>query len=511
MLVRFSIFILLGQAVFCDDRWKLFFSTNLDEVEDEPIKFSKPLPKWLKGTLIRNGLGRFEVGNQMFLNALDAFGKLASWKFKGDGTAYFTTKLIRSLSYNQSVAMGSIAPYLMLDSVKPPWNIEKKLESLRNGPDNMNVNIKNFGTKNNDFVVISDYWNLYTVDPYTLDTIKGVHPDLPDGPDKGTAIVLSSAHPLPEYGTRNHISFVTHSFINPFAKSLMALERIKSSSEREVIAKIEISKSSYMHSFAVTEHYAVLVAMPFYVDPLGVLKNFKPLDAFKWEEQDNTTLYVIDIKTGKVRILQTENIFFLHIVNAYESDIFKNQIIIDLCTYKDTRNMHSFDFSLLENATARAESPEPVLKRITLDLSSNMVTLLPHSSKSNITFANRFDFPTINERYRSKPHCYTYGVVYNTDKKDFLNTAIVKKDLCHGVNEFSWSSPGKILNEAYFVPTPDGVVEDDGVLMLPVFDSFLNCTDFTILNATDLSVISSARLPVNIPFGTHGHFFDNIF
>lgn len=445
------------------------------------------------------------------MNALDAFAKLASWKFKGDGTAYFSTKLIRSLCYNQSVASNSIAPYLMLDTVEPPWGIVKKLESLKNGPDNMNVNIKNFGSNSNDFVIISDYWNLYTVDPYTLNTIEGVRPDLPDGPDKGTSIVLSSGHPLPEYGTNNHISFVTHSAIDPFARNLMALERIKSSKERETIAKIELKKASYMHSFGLTEHYAILVAMPFFVDPIGVIKNFRPLDAFKWEEHDNTTLYIFDLKTGKSRVLQTENIFFLHIVNAYESDIFKNQIVIDLCTYKDTRNMHSFDFSVLENSTARAESPEPILKRITVDLTTGKVQLKEHASTSNISYANKFDFPTINENYRSKPHCYTYGVVYNTDKKDFLHTAIVKKDLCHGVNEFSWSTPGKYLAEAYFVPTPDGVFEDDGVLMLPVFDPTANTTQLTILDAKDLSVMTSAVLPTNIPFGTHGHFFDYIY
>ena len=43
---------------------------------------------------IRNGLGRFEMPKRNFLHSFDAFGKLSSWKFTGNGSAYFSTRYI---------------------------------------------------------------------------------------------------------------------------------------------------------------------------------------------------------------------------------------------------------------------------------------------------------------------------------------------------------------------------------------------------------------------------------
>ena len=46
---------------------------------------------------IRNGLGRFEMPKRNFLHSFDAFGKLSSWKFTGNGSAYFSTRYIATL------------------------------------------------------------------------------------------------------------------------------------------------------------------------------------------------------------------------------------------------------------------------------------------------------------------------------------------------------------------------------------------------------------------------------
>ena len=51
--------LLLGVGAI-DEGFDLFFSSNLDEMTDVPIEFEKPLPTWLKGTLVsKNYLGYF--------------------------------------------------------------------------------------------------------------------------------------------------------------------------------------------------------------------------------------------------------------------------------------------------------------------------------------------------------------------------------------------------------------------------------------------------------------------
>lgn len=39
-----------------DPGFDLFFETNLEEMNDIPIKFDSPVPQWIKGTLVRNTL-----------------------------------------------------------------------------------------------------------------------------------------------------------------------------------------------------------------------------------------------------------------------------------------------------------------------------------------------------------------------------------------------------------------------------------------------------------------------
>ena len=53
MKIGVFVFICLYACVAgIDDGFDLFFSTNLDEMTDVPIHFEKPLPAWLKGTLV---------------------------------------------------------------------------------------------------------------------------------------------------------------------------------------------------------------------------------------------------------------------------------------------------------------------------------------------------------------------------------------------------------------------------------------------------------------------------
>ena len=141
-----------------------------------------------------------------------------------------------------------------------------------------------------DFVVVSDYWNVYKVDPHSLDTTEFINPPIPNTSSFDSAIVPSSAHALPEPGTNNYLTFVSVAPPLTEMKGELILARAKSAHDREVIASIEVDKVAYMHSFAVTENYAILFSVPFYVNPTGLPKDFRPLDAFGWINTDVTTL-----------------------------------------------------------------------------------------------------------------------------------------------------------------------------------------------------------------------------
>ena len=47
-------------------------------------------------------------------------------------------------------------------------------------------------------------------------------------------------------------------------------------------------------------------------------------------------------------------------------------------------------------------------------------------------------------------------------------------------------------------------LEDDGVIISPVFDSVTNSSSLYIWSATDLSVLAKLTSPVRVPFTLHG-------
>ena len=57
------------------------------------------------------------------------------------------------------------------------------------------------------------------------------------------------------------------------------------------------------------------------------------------------------------------------------------------------------------------------------------------------------------------------------------------------------------------MPAPDGVAEDDGVLMTIGFDGVKEQSYLFLLNATDFTVIDRAYTQHIVPLSFHGAFF----
>ena len=136
-------------------------------------------------------------------------------------------------------------------------------------------------------------------------------------------MALGSGHPLKEYGSDSYIKFISVMNPLPGESSRYVTARATLAEKREKIAEIEVDKISYMHSFAMTEHYMVLFAVPLYIDPTAIFRSLSPEDAFEWISDKTTSLYAVELKTGKVEKFETENMFFLHHINAFEN-VFEN-------------------------------------------------------------------------------------------------------------------------------------------------------------------------------------------
>jgi carotenoid cleavage dioxygenase-like enzyme len=494
----------------------------------------------------------FENGDRTVVHAFDGFAKLSSWRFHSNSsTAFFSTKFLESDFYTESMRDNTIAPFLLFLRPDPPFSMLERFRALIRGLDNMNVNVYRLpaqpvkdghdaANSQYDYVALSDYTKAYTFSPRDLSTGHSVTDHLQpaskreDGENgegflglgglnlgvDGTTFLdlMSSAHPQPEPGTPNHLNFQTSVPLTPFSSNRIQLVRIRSTQHKEIVASWSVDRVPYMHSFSVTRTHALILAQPFYVNVMCMALKTQPFLCLDWHEQQNSTLYVVRLRDGHVRQMTMANVFTMHHVNAFnlvddddeDVDDSNLKIIMDLSTYKNPDFVGHLQLSILRDPVKRSEFPaQAELQRYMVDLGTGTVERV-HLTPPRPALLNFLDMPTLNEGHRSKPYCYVYGLVLHANNETLSSVAISKRDMCGRGRDRYWIVPEHYPVEPVFVPNPQGVAEDDGVVLVPMIDGPAGRSYMAVLDARDLSVVSRAYLPTIVPYSLHGRFFTEI-
>ncbi|XP_076461782.1 uncharacterized protein LOC143294236 [Babylonia areolata] len=322
--------------------------------------------------------------------------------------------------------------------------------------------------------------------------------------------LLSTAHPLPEPGTDHHLTFLSSLSLLPMKDHRMQLVRVKATEDREVVASWPVDRIPYMHSFSVTKTHALLLAQPFYVNVACMLRRATPFRCLDWRGEELARLYVVELRTGRLRTLTMGNVFTMHHVNAY--DLGPHSLVMDLSTYPDPSFVGHLQLPVLRDPRARNAFPAHAqLQRFHVDLLTGLVTRMRLTPPRGPAFVNFLDMPTINESRRSRHYCFVYGVAVKTDNVTLSRVAVVKRDLCGTGGDRSWAPPHHYPVEPVFIPRPGrGVAEDEGVVLVPMIDGPSRRSYLAILDARDLSLMTSADLPTLLPYSLHGRFFPDL-
>ncbi|XP_033739540.1 beta,beta-carotene 15,15'-dioxygenase-like [Pecten maximus] len=516
LVLLVSVFLLAGTAeADGSEGFEMWFTTNTVEMENKPIYFDNPLPKWLKGTLIRNGPGKYEMGSRKFLNALDGYSKLSSWTFAGNGSAYFSTKFLKSDTYKDSMSKDDVAPFLTFGGVDPPFNDVQKAEAVGHQLDNMNVNVFKFMDDGGPvFAAVSDVWKLYEFNESlaTLKAVEAKHPEKnPDG-SIGFINSMSCAHALPEYGTSDtYFNFYSSLSLIPGIKHKLTLVRIKSVNDRQVVAEWNTDKVAYMHSFSVTPNYVIFFVAPYYVNTEKLLLHGSVVNGMDWFSKQNTTVYIVNTKSGQIHNMDIANVMALHHINAFEFT--DGKIAVDVAGHNNPFFSNAFEMSTIHNITARANSKyKTLVTRYIFDIQRNTYLKQNFQDSDKYLCASKLEIPTINEHYRSKSYCFVYGAVYNFDGKDFAHIAIVKKDVCGQKRDKALYIPNHYPTEAWFIPSPPGVAtsEDDGYLASIFLDGTTKTSYIALIDPKTMTITNKAVLPTVVPFDIHGRFFPDV-
>ena len=278
----------------------------------------------------------------------------------------------------------------------------------------------------------------------------------------------------------------------------------------------------YIHSFSVTEHYAIIFFYPLVWIGPKFLHLKPPNQSLEWRgESQRTVVHVLDLQTGaSVAELETDPIFSFHHIDAYE-EAGGQEIIVRLVGYPKghvVREFWDMPLETLRNPASRDIPrpgciPEPHEFRIDLGRGVVEHSLLTDSSAPDDQgiSASRLELPRVNDAWAGLRHCFTYGIVLNSlvgRDELWAAEALSKFDLCGQGGSKLWRRENHYPSEPVFVPAPGAQAEDDGVLLSAVLDGDSGGSYLLVLNATNMETLATAEVEgSHMPFGFHGDFF----
>jgi len=483
--------------------WSRLFEDEISEFHDEELSWEQGgagVPSWLQGRYIKNGPARLKFPNQtrFYTNWMDGWGKLHSFTFKGPQVT-FSGKLLEPPLYQATLAAGDLVPATTLAGLTPTdWTLTERMEiatmyASQTAYDNQNVLPYKIGET---YFAATDWPMVTYFDPATLDTLGVEHPK--------QVSTGQCAHWIRETGTENTLNFQMHLGLLGTSFHLYRWKPEDAYREPEEVAHFSPELDSVIHSFSVTETHAIFFFYPFVPNIAQMwAHNFHAFEVMEWHQQD-MEVAVINLADGHVDRFHAPPTFSAHHANAYNLE--EGKFVLDLCP---TAYENFAEYMLIDNianppeeTSANVTSSESFTRYI-IDVEKQSVTPQGFDSPEEFPQFNQFDFPTINENYRGKSYCWVYGWV----ALDYSRHTLIKRNVCGQGGEKMFSLEDQYYGEASFVANPDGVEEDDGVLVTIGFDGPAEQSYIMLLNATDMTTIDRAYTQHIVPFSFHGIFF----
>ncbi|XP_014472372.1 PREDICTED: carotenoid isomerooxygenase-like isoform X2 [Dinoponera quadriceps] len=333
-----------------DFRDNLVWLRNCEQEVVEPLagELTGNIPKWLKGTLLRNGLGSLKVGEHTFQHLFDGSALVHRFRIE-NGEVTYQSRFVQSDAYKENKAAQRIVftefgTKSMPDPCRSIFHRVSSMFSQEELTDNTMVSVYPFG---DEFYTITEMPVMHRIDPTTLQTINKVK--LTDYIN----IVHHTAHPLVMsdgtvynigMGIRrrklqyNVVCFYPRREITDKAGNKKELSMFDQATYVASIPCRRQLNPSYMHSFGITDNYFIIVVQPLTLSiSKMMIKRQPPVSSLKWHKNKSTLIHVISRGTGRlVRTFVSETFFFFHIINQFETRD-EQYVVLDICCYRDSK------------------------------------------------------------------------------------------------------------------------------------------------------------------------------
>ncbi|MFL5891474.1 MAG: carotenoid oxygenase family protein [Solirubrobacterales bacterium] len=451
------------------------FDSLENETRIEGLPVTGELPRWLRGSLIRTGPAKWEVGASTMNHWFDGLAMLHRFSFAG-GEVSYANRFLESRAYRAANETGEIT-YSEF-ATDPCRSLYQRVSAMFSPKvtDNANVNLVKLGER---FIAMTETSIPVQFDADTL-AAAGVAYDVPG--------ILTTAHPHLDRATGGMLNYAAK--LGPRSSYRFFLLR-PDAPKPEVIASKPVRRPAYMHSFGLTERWIVLAEFPFVVNPPSLALSGRPyIENFRWRPELGTRLHLFDRSSGESRgPFEADARFGFHFVNSYEDG---DDVVADICTFDDADIVQDL---YLERLRAGKPVAQASLERFRIPTNGGRVA-------TERLIDEPMELPRINYgRCNERPYRYAWGVGSDGGWFD----RIVKADVAERTSA-TWLEDGCYPGEPVFAATPHAEGEDDGVLLSIVFDARKGNSFLLVLDAASLDELARAEVPHHIPFGFHGQF-----
>lgn len=480
-----------NQNSFNQEDWSSAYQNVEKELVNEELKItSGKVIKNLNGTLLRNGPGILKRDKQWVHHPFDGDGMVTAINFK-EGIAKITNKFVRTKGYLEEEKQNKFI-------YRGVFGTQKRGGLLNNFLDLKFKNIANthIVKLGNQLLALWEAAGPHALDPKSLETI---------GLSTLNGVLKEneafSAHPKLDLNSQASSELLVTFGVQTGPKSTIRLMEFSNSGNNsgELLfdRKDSFDGFSFLHDFAITTNWAIFLQNAIDFNPIPFLMGKKgAAQCLKSNPNKTAKFILIPRESGLFKgqsplIIDAPKGFVFHHVNAYEKD---DNIILDSIFYDDfpsvgpDENFRKIDF---ENY------PDGKLKR-------SIINIKERSSHIRTISSQCCEFATVNPKLIGLEPTFTW--MASTEQK-LGNGPLqaIKKINLNTNEEYYWSAfPRGFVSEPIMVPKENSSIEDEGFLLIIVWNGKRRGSDLVILDSKDMKELAVYELPLNIPHGLHG-------
>lgn len=447
------------------------------------------LPAELEGTLFRNGPGLLDIHGYPVKHPFDGDGMISSIAIQS-GRAYFRNRFVRTEGY---VAEQQAKKPLF----RGVFGTQKPGGPLANAFD---LKLKNIANTNiiywaDKLLALWEAAEPHRLDPASLETL---------GLDYLNGLISPggsfTAHPRIDPGHHGDQRLVGFS-VKTGLSSTITLYEIDAQGNALSQHSHTIPGFAFIHDFALTPNYAIFFQNPVSFGPIPFLLGFQgAAECISFNPKQPTKILIVPRNGDPMQVIETDPCFVFHHANAFEQD---GNVVVDSVCYEKFPSLEgSSDFREVDFDHV----PAGQLWRFRVDLTAG------HAEVSTL-LSRCVEFPAVHPDHQGRSYRHLFiGTAHDSDGNAPLQ-ALLKLDTHTGDTQLWSAAPRGFMGEPLFVPRPQAQGDDDGWVLVLMYNAERQCSDLVILDGKDIAAgpIARLKLPHHVPYGLHGCFVPHYF